>query len=207
MTQVASKLLTTEEFRAWYPSDGKRYELIRGEIREVRPNGPHEDIAGFITIEVGIEIKTRKYRYTTPRTCAVEPAITTGDSDSYAPDIVVLDIEKLEDEPLWKSQSTIRRGESVVLVVEVVSNNWQDDYLTKLRDYEMMGIPEYWVADYAAKGAIRYIGSPKQPTITVYRLIEGEYQFQQFREGDLIQSEAFPDLVLSVSAILAAGRI
>lgn len=207
MTQAASKLLTTEQFRAWYPSDGKRYELLRGEIREVRPNGPHEDIAGFISIEVGIEIKSRKYRYTIPRTCAVEPAITTGDSDSYCPDIVILDSERLEDEPLWKSQSTVRRGESVVLVVEVVSSNWQDDYLTKLRDYEMMGIPEYWVVDYAALGAIRYIGSPKQPTITVYRLVEGEYQFQQFREGDLIQSEAFPHLQLSVSAILAAGRV
>ncbi len=34
MAQAASKLLTTEQFRAWYPSDGKRYELLRGEIRK-----------------------------------------------------------------------------------------------------------------------------------------------------------------------------
>jgi Uma2 family endonuclease len=201
------KLVTTEEFRAWYPSDGKRYELVKGEIKEVRPVGSHEEVAGFITAQFWTAIAIGQYSYTLPRTCAVEPAITTGDSDSYSPDVVVLDIEQLDDEPLWKSESTIKRGKSVVLVVEVVSTNWQDDYLTKLRDYEMMGIAEYWVVDYAALGAIRYIGKPKQPTITVYTLVEGEYQMQQFREGDQIESAAFPNLKLSVSAILAAARI
>lgn len=207
MTQTLQKLLTTEEFRAWYPSNGKRYELLKGEVREVRPNGHHEDVSGFITIELGIEIRARKYNYTVPKTCAVEPAITTGDSDSYNPDVIVLDVEKLDDEPIWRSESTIRRGESIVLIVEIVSTNWQDDYLTKLRDYEMMGVLEYWVVDYAALGAVRYIGSPKRPTVTVYRLIEGEYQFKQYREGEIIESEAFPELKLSVSTILASARV
>lgn len=207
MTQTLSKLLTTEEFRAWYPSNGKRYELLKGEIREVRPNGHHEDVSGFITIELGIEIRARKYSYTLPKTCAVEPAVTTGDSDSYNPDVIVLNAEKLDDELLWRSGSTVKRGESIVLVVEVVSTNWQDDYLTKLRDYEMMGIREYWIVDYAALGAVRYIGSPKCPTITVYRLIEGEYQFDQYREGEFIKSETFPELQLSVNAILASARV
>jgi Uma2 family endonuclease len=201
------KLVTTEEFRAWYPSDGRRYELIKGEVREVRPVGPHEEVAGFITAQFWGAISLGRFPYTIPRTCAVEPAITTGDSDSYSPDVVVLDLEKLDDEPLWKSESTIKRGDSIVLVVEVVSTNWQDDYLTKLRDYEMMGIAEYWVVDYAALGAIRYIGKPKQPTITVYTLVDGEYQMQQFREGDQIESAAFPNLQLSVNAILASARI
>jgi Uma2 family endonuclease len=205
--QTLQKRLTTEEFRAWYPSNGKRYELIKGEIREVRPNGYHEAVAGFIGLELGIEIRARKYGYTIPNTCAIEPVVTTGDSDTYSPDVAVLDIEKLDDEPIWRTESTVRRGETLILVVEVVSTNWQDDYLTKLRDYEMMGVQEYWVVDYAALGATRYIGSPKQPTVTVYRLIEGEYQFQQYREGDMIKSEAFPDLVLSVSAVLASARV
>jgi Uma2 family endonuclease len=204
---IISKLITAEEFRAWYPNDGKRYELIKGEIREVRPVGPHEEVAGFMTAQFWGAISAGKLPYILPRTCAIEPAITTGESDSYSPDVVVLNIEKLDDEPLWKSESTIKQGESVVLVVEVVSTNWQDDYLTKLRDYEMMGIAEYWLVDYAALGAIRYIGKPKRPTITVYTLVEGEYQMKQFQEGDQIESAVFPDLKLSVNAILAAARI
>ncbi len=38
------------------------------------------------------------------------------------------------------------------LIVEVVSNNWRNDYLLKAADYEEMGIPEYWIVDYAALG-------------------------------------------------------
>jgi hypothetical protein len=82
MIQTLQKRLTTEEFRAWYPSNGKRYELIQGEIREVRPNGYHEAVAGFIGLELGIEARARKYSYTIPNTCAIEPVVTTGDRET-----------------------------------------------------------------------------------------------------------------------------
>jgi len=39
-----------------------------------------------------------------------------------------------------------------------------------------MGIPEYWIVGFRALGAQRFIGSPKQPALSVYRLVEGEYQ-------------------------------
>jgi Uma2 family endonuclease len=39
VTQALSKPLTLEEFLAWYPEDGRRYELIEGEIVEMRPVG------------------------------------------------------------------------------------------------------------------------------------------------------------------------
>ncbi|MUL36975.1 hypothetical protein BWI75_11615 [Gloeocapsopsis sp. AAB1 = 1H9] len=48
-----------------------------------------------------------------------------------------------------------------LLVVEIISTNWRDDYLKKLADYEVLGIPEYWIVDYLALGAARYIGTPK----------------------------------------------
>jgi Uma2 family endonuclease len=38
-----------------------------------------------------------------------------------------------------------------------------------------MGIPEYWIVDYAALGGRTFIENPKQPTISVYQLVEGEY--------------------------------
>jgi Uma2 family endonuclease len=59
--------------------------------------------------------------------------------------------------------------------IEVVSTNWKDDYLTKLAEYEDLGILEYIIIDYAAFGGVRFIGSPKQPTITIYQLENGEY--------------------------------
>ncbi|MFO5526515.1 MAG: Uma2 family endonuclease, partial [Cuspidothrix sp.] len=96
---------------------------------------------------------------------------------------------------------------SIPLIVEVVSTNWRDDYLTKLRDYEEIGIPEYWIIDYLALGGIRYIGSPKQPTISIYLLIEGEYQVRQFRNDEKMISPTFPDLNLTAQQIFQGGNI
>jgi len=65
-------------------------------------------------------------------------------------------------------------GHHIAMVVEVVSTNWRDDYHKKLADYEEMGIPEYWIVDYAALGGRSFIGNPKQPTLSIYSLIEEE---------------------------------
>jgi Uma2 family endonuclease len=37
---------------------------------------------------------------------------------------------------------------SIPLVIEVMSTNWPVDYLTKVKDYQEIGIPEYWTVDY-----------------------------------------------------------
>jgi Uma2 family endonuclease len=47
-----------------------------------------------------------------------------------------------------------------------------------------MGIAEYWMVNYLGLGGRRYVGEPKQPTLTVYKWVDGEYQMQQFRRGD-----------------------
>lgn len=39
-------------------------------------------------------------------------------------------------------------------VIEVVSTNWKDDYLTKLAEYEDLGVLEYIIVDYAAFGGM-----------------------------------------------------
>ena len=57
MTQALSKPLTCEEFLAWYPEDGRRYELIEGEIVEMRPVSQHELIASFIDAELTLELR------------------------------------------------------------------------------------------------------------------------------------------------------
>jgi Uma2 family endonuclease len=109
----------------------------------------------------------------------------------------------------------------MTLVVEVVSTNWRDDYFTKLGRYvrvasrwrslsqrrEEIGIPEYWIVDYAALGGKRFIGNPKQPTISVYSLVEGEYQLYLFGGSDRIQSLTFPELNLTAEQIFNAGNI
>jgi len=88
-----------------------------------------------------------------------------------------------------------------------VSRHWKDDYLTKLAEYEDLGVSEYIIVDYAAYGGIRFIGSPKQPTITIYQLENGEYlPGKIFRGSDRIESRLFPNLTLTAEQIFAMSK-
>lgn len=112
----------------------------------------------------------------------------------------------MNDEPLWKKRSTVSNGTTVKLLVEVASTNWRDDYLMKLQDYEEMGIQEYWIVDYLGLAATRYIGSPKSPTLSIYSLVNGEYQVSQFRGEEKIISPTFPELQLIARQIFNAAN-
>ncbi|EAZ93216.1 PDDEXK family nuclease [Crocosphaera chwakensis] len=49
---------------------------------------------------------------------------------------------------------------------------------------------------------MHFIGQPKQLTISIYQLIDGEYQVKQFRGEDTIhQSIVFPELSLTAKQI------
>ncbi len=93
------------------------------------------------------------------------------------------------------------------LAIEVVSTNWRDDYRIKLNEYETLGILEYWIVDYAGLGGVQYIGSPKQPTVTVNCLIDGEYQAQRYQGEDTIVSPTFPQLGLTIAQIVAMTEV
>lgn len=108
---------------------------------------------------------------------------------------------------MWKKESTVTDNASIPLIVEVVSTNWRYDYHLKYADYEEMGILEYWIVDYAALGGRNFIGNPKQPTISVCNLVDGEYQIIKFRDGDRIVSQTFPDLNLTANQIFQAGVV
>jgi Uma2 family endonuclease len=99
----------------------------------------------------------------------------------------------------------VTQGASIPLVVEVVSTNWRVDYLTKVKDYEEIGISEYWIVDYLGLGGRRFIGNPKQPTILIHELIEGEYQVTSFQRDERIFSPTFPELALTANQIFQAG--
>jgi Uma2 family endonuclease len=203
MVKSVPKLLTFEEFLDWYPDGRGRYELHEGVIVEMNPTGDHEEVAAFLNRKLNVELDRKSLRYFIPRTYLVKPpSIPSG----YQPDVIVLDKDALLDEPLWKKSSTISQGKSVKLAVEVVSTNWRDDYLTKARDYEEMGIPEYWIVDYLGLGGRRFIGNPKQPTVSIYQLVEGEYQVSQFRGDNRIESLIFPELNLTAQQIFSAGE-
>lgn len=201
MIQTLIKSITFEEFLEWYPDGKGRFELRNGVIVEMNPNGEHEEVTGFLIRKINVEIDRLNLPYVTPSTYFVRPPETTA---GYQPNLIVLDKPALISEPLWKKSSVISQASSVKLVVEVVSTNWQDDYLVKVAEYERLGIPEYWVVDCAALGGRRFIGNPKQPTVSIYQWVDGEYQVSEFREGDRIISSAFGELNLTVEQVFSS---
>lgn len=199
--QALEKPISFDEFIAWYPENtGIRYELHNGVIVEMpKPRGRHSRVSGDLAFDLGSAIRQAKLPYFIPKECIVKVL----DQSGYEPDIIVLDEIAIVDEPRWERESVIERAASIRLIVEVVSINWRDDYLTKLAGYEAFGIPEYWIVDYAALGGKRFIGDPKTPTLSIYTLDEsGEYQFKQFRGNDLIESPTFPNLRLTAGEVL-----
>ncbi|MEG5140623.1 MULTISPECIES: Uma2 family endonuclease [unclassified Microcoleus] len=206
MTQALPRLVNFEEFVEWLPENSAvRYELHNGDIVEMaQPVGEHEEVKGFLTIKISFQIESLGLPYGIPNQVIVRPP----EKDSgYFPDVLVLNRANLVNETLWQKQSTLSLGASIPLAIEVVSTNWRDDYYWKYADYEEMGIPEYWIVDYAALGGRNFIGNPKQPTISVCNLVDGEYQIFKFRENDRIVSQTFPDLNLTANQIFQAGAV
>jgi Uma2 family endonuclease len=206
MTQALPKLVNFEEFVEWLPENSAvRYELHNGDIVEIaQPVGEHQEVISFLAVEIAVQIKHLKFPYGIPRQAIVRPP----EKDSgYLPDVLVLNRGNRVKETLWQKQSVLSLGASIPLVIEVVSTNWRDDYYLKYADYEEMGIPEYWIVDYAALGGRNFIGNPKQPTISVCNLVDGEYQVLKFRENDRIVSQTFPDLNLTANQIFGAGLV
>lgn len=195
---------TFDDFIEWYPENStSRYELHDGEIIELpNPTGKHSKVAGFLSGNLFLEIMRLQLPYFIPTECVVRSA---DERSGYKPDVIVLDENAIADDPRWDKESVITQGSSIRLIVEVVSTNWADDYARKLEEYESLGIAEYWIVDYLGLGGKRFIGSPKMPTVSVYQLIDGEYQVKQFRGSERIESPTFSELTLTVEQLVQAG--
>jgi Uma2 family endonuclease len=202
MVQLQPKLLTVREFIDRF-GDNPHYELIDGELIDLEPTGIHEQVAAFIGRKLNVAIDHQNAPYLIPYRCLVK---LLGTETAFRPDVIVIDQTQLAQEPLWQQEPVICLGTSIKLIVEVVSSNWQNDYARKTEDYALLGVSEYWIIDYLGLGGRDYIGTPKQPTITVCELEGDRYQKQRVQGGDRLQSPTFPDLDLTATQIFAAGQ-
>jgi Uma2 family endonuclease len=200
---IQQKALSFDEFLAQYGGDN-RYELIDGEVFDLETTGPHEHVVGIITKKTCFQIERVQLPWTVLQRPLFRPAHIA--MTAFRPDVAVIDEIALKDEPLWPEQSILTCGGSIKFVAEVVSGSWQNDYARKLEDYAVLGIPEYWIADHAAIGGRRYIGQPKQPTLSICLLVDGEYEIRQLRGDDPIGSPTFPSLMLTAAQVLGAAQ-
>ncbi|MGB6297451.1 MAG: Uma2 family endonuclease [Rivularia sp. (in: cyanobacteria)] len=202
MVQTTPKLIAVDEFIANY-GDNERYELIDGELFEMEPTGFHEQVGAFTGRKLNVQIDQYNPNYFIPHRCLIK---LLGTETAFRPDLIVLDKNQLVSEPLWKQEPVITSGNSIKLIIEIVSTNWQNDYARKVEDYALLGVPEYWIVDYLGIGGREYIGKPKQPTITICDLVGDEYERKLFQNQDILASRVFPNLELSANQIFEYAR-
>ena len=199
MTIVLFPKLTVEEFLKTCPLEG-RYELVEGEIVRILATRQHDNIADFLSKIIDREIDRTGAEYRVSGRISVVTKTEQGDEHSRNPDVSV--VNKL----IWNSNLLSYRPlrEPLQIAIEVVSSNWEDDYIDKLAEYESAGIIEYWIVDYLALGSRSLLGIPKIPTFFVYTLVDGKYDYRRFREDEPIVSPTFPELKLTLNQVLDA---
>lgn len=197
-TQPKQKL-TFEQFLQ-HTGEG-RYELVDGEIVRILATRQHEDVADFIADTLKAEVERLALNYRVSDRIIIRTLTQNGKEQGRHPDVSVV------DKTLWESNRAAYAAllEPLQLAVEVVSTNWEDDYIDKLEEYQRLGIPEYWIVDYLALGSRTYLGNPKEAAVFVFLLNEaGKYQYTRFRDTDRIISNTFPELNLTIAQILEA---
>jgi Uma2 family endonuclease len=205
VTQLPVELpaLTFEAFLDWDDGSDRSFELRNGvPVPLSEPTADHEDLSDALCSHLQDFCRLRALPYVVKRAKQVRLLRAIGEREaSRKPDIVVFD--RAEWEGMKGRSSSAAAYVCPPMVIEVVSTNWRDDYMTKLAEYEELGIEEYWIVDYAGLGGIRFIGSPKKPVITVYVWVDGEYVDQQFRGETIVESRFFPGLNLTAAQVFS----
>jgi Uma2 family endonuclease len=203
MVTTPVKKLTFTEFLEQYPQGYGIFELVNGEIVQVDCTRAHKNVARYLMLSFNDEIRRLNLDYIVDKDIIIRTINKNGQEQGRIPDVSVVSAS------LWNSNVSAYGAliEPIQLAVEVTSTNWDDDYIDKLDEYQRLGITEYWIVDYLAIASRDYLGNPKVPTVFVYQLIDGQYQFKAYRASDRIISPTFPELQLTVDQIVHSSQM
>lgn len=188
-TKVAEKLFTFEEYLAYDDGTDNRYELVDGRLELMNPpTFRHLLIVDFLHDNFKAEIKRLGLLWV----CFREAGIRTGWRKSRLSDLYIVPVEQVRE---FLDRSAVTEIPPL-LAVEVVSpESVNRDYRFKRSEYAALEIPEYWIVD------------PMKSKVTVLLWEEGLYEETVFTGNQNIVSRTFPELVLTVEQVLAAGNI
>jgi len=177
-----TKIWTYDDLFA-LPDDGKRYEIIHGELYEMpSPNFVHATaIINLIMMLGPVAMKLGGILRTAPL------AVFIKNGNPVQPDIIVLLADRLH----LSSSRGIEGAPS--LLIEILSpSNSEHDRLTKRELYARAGVLEYWLV------------SPEAAIVEVLTL-DGKTYRTHVRAGvdELVTSPLLPDLSFSASAVFA----
>jgi|SRR5665213_955358 len=177
---TTSKILTYEEWLRLPEVEGVE-EVVNGEIVKIPPNKiVHADIVENLAdlLKAQLDRRTVQVRISTFGLVIRREPLSTR-----VPDIAVFIRSNVVEEDGYIHSAP-------ELVVEVLSPaNTRSERAGKLRDYEILGVPEVWVV------------SPEAQTVEVLLLQDGRLATTTLlREGQLTPTH-FPDAAVDIAAI------
>ncbi len=169
------------------PDDGKRYEIVDGELYMSRqPHWHHQFVANQVW-----ELLQQWSRKTKAGMANSAPGVIFAEDDDVAPDVVWISRARLAKaiQPDGKLHAA---PELVVEILSPGSINAARDREAKLKLYSRHGILEYWIVNWQE----RYL--------EVYRRENAALKLQStLYEGDMLQSPHLPGFSCQVSQIFA----
>jgi len=182
---METSLRWTSADLALMPDDGKRYEIVDGELFVSRqPDWHHQLVSGRVfTILDSWSLKTGD------GSTSLAPGIIFSDDNDVAPDVV------------WASSRRLREGldadghlhvppELVVEILSPGSRNEQRDREAKLKLYSRRGVEEYWIVDWRTQ------------TFWIYRRDAGALRLvRSLSGGDVLESPNLPGLAIPLARI------
>ncbi len=169
------------------PDDGKRYEIVDGELYvSKQPHWHHQFVANQVW-----EVLQTWSRATKAGMANIAPGVIFADDDDVAPDVVWISRERLAK----ALQSDGKLHAAPELVVEVLSpgtTNVARDRQAKLKLYSNQGVLEYWIVNWQLR------------SLEIYRRQEGVLKIHStLYEDDILQSPHLPDFSCQVGQIFA----
>lgn len=178
------KILLTADDLWQMPGDGRRYELVKGELVEITPVGPRH---GWIVVRLAAQLNKYVEAHDLGYVMVEAGFCLECQPDTVrAPDIAFLTRERMPPED---HEGFVPGAPD--LAVEVVSPSERDtDIQDKVMDYLRLGTRLVWIV------------RPRQRTITVYRP-DGTVQLLQ--ETDILDgAEVLPGFRLPMREVFAS---
>lgn len=185
----AVQRITFEEYLLYEGEIDVRYELFEGQLEAMTPTTAlHQAICEFLAAIFQRQIAQNDLALVTKANIGVR----TNIDSSRIPDVIVCSRSLLEGLTERGGAGVFNMGEVPLLIVEVVSEDWRQDYIRKRAEYALINTAEYWVVD-PQKQRVWILTEPNS---------ENGYERVEFVSGQTIISIVFPELVLRVDDIL-----
>ncbi len=169
------------------PDNGKRYEIIKGELYiSKQPHYNHQVVCS----QVGFLLKTWS-RQTSAGIVYPAPGIIFADDDDVAPDVVWISKERA-DVALEADGKLHLAPELVVEVLSPDNNNEKRDREVKLKLYSRRGVSEYWRVSWPKRQLELYRRNPAELALELV---------QTLFENDTLKSSLLPGFSCQVSEL------